>query len=186
MGTPELSDMAQLIGLLRGVNVASHNRIAMADLRRIVEGLGYENPRTLVQSGNVVFGSSDAAGVAASRIEEALGTELGLDVPVIVRTRAELAKVVERNPFAEIATQLKMYYVIFLSEKPDAKALGAIDAATYEPEVFEAHGREVYVWFPEGMHRAKLGHAFWEKRLKVTATARNWNTVQGLLEMASE
>jgi uncharacterized protein (DUF1697 family) len=176
----------ELIGLLRGVNLAGRNRIGMADLRELVAGLGYENPRTLVQSGNVVFGSSDPPGAAAKRIEEALARDAGLAVPVLVRTRAEIAAVVKRNPLAEHATVPKFHHVVFLSGKADPKVVREIDAARYAPEMFEAHGREIYVWMPGGAQGAKLGHAFWEKRLKLTATARNWNTVTKLLEMASE
>jgi uncharacterized protein (DUF1697 family) len=176
----------ELIGLLRGINLVTRNRLAMADLRRIVEGLGYENVRTLLQSGNVVFSSSDPADTAAKRIEEALVLDAGLDVPVLVRTRAEMAKVVKRNPLGEHVTEPRRYQVIFLSGKADPNVVREIDPAKYDPEMFAAHGREIYVWTPGGVHAAKLGHGFWEKRLKVTGTARNWNTVEKLLAMASE
>jgi uncharacterized protein (DUF1697 family) len=178
--------MARLIALLRGVNLASRNRVAMADLRRLMGELGYEDARTLLQSGNVVFTADEEPDAAARRIERAIAAELGLDIGVLVRTRDELARVVERNPLRESATEGKWYMVVFLSAEPDRAALAAIDAAGFEPEVFAADGREIYVWFPAGVQKARLTHAFWEKRLGVTATARNWNTVEKLLALADE
>jgi len=176
----------QLIGLLRGVNLGAHNRIPMADLRRIVEGLGYENPRTLVVSGNVVFGSSDAPGTAAKRIEEALAREAGLRVPVLVRTPQELARIVKRNPFGQHAAEGKFHHVIFLSGKADPKLVRDVDPEQYLPERFAVHGSEIFHFTPGGMQGAKLTYAFWEKRLGLKATARNWNTVEKLLAMTRE
>lgn len=176
----------QLIGLLRGVNLGAHNRIAMADLRRIVEDLGYEHPRTLVVSGNVVFGSSDPPATAAKRIEKALASEAGLNVPVLVRTAQELVRIVERNPFGQHAAEGKFHHVIFLSGKADPKLVREVDPEQYLPERFAAHGSEIYHLTPGGMQGAKLTYAFWEKRLELRATARNWNTVEKLAAMASE
>jgi uncharacterized protein (DUF1697 family) len=177
--------MAVLVGLLRGINLGARNRLGMAELRAVVEGLGYESPRTLLQSGNVVFGSPDSPDTTAKRIQDALARDAGLDVPVLVRTRAEMARIVKRNPLAEHATDPKFHHVMFLSGKADPAAVREIDAARYAPELFAAHGREVYVWMPGGTQASKLGHGFWEKRLGLAATARNWNTVTKLLEMAS-
>jgi|SRR3954452_1122441 uncharacterized protein (DUF1697 family) len=172
------------IALLRAVNLGSRNRIAMSDLRELMETLGYEEPRTLLQSGNVVYGAGEPADTAAERIRTALGSELGLEVGVIVRTRDELARVVAHDPLRAKATDPKRYMVTFLSGKPPAAAMRAVDAAKYEPELFAVKGREIYSWFPDGVQGARLTHAFWERRLKLTGTARNWNTVQKLLAMA--
>jgi uncharacterized protein (DUF1697 family) len=158
--------MARQIALLRGINLGPNRRLSMADLRDVMHGLGYEDAKTLLQ--------------------KRLARETGLEVDVLVRTRNELAKIVARNPLAEHVTDPKRYLVVFLSAKPKAKALGEVDAADFEPERFAVEGREIYTWLPGGVQKAKLTHAFWEKLLGVTATARNWNTVEKLLTLADE
>ena len=91
----------------------------------------------------------------------------------------------KRNPLGKHADNPKHHHVMFLSARPDPKLVAAVDPADYEPEMFELHGRELFMWWPAGAHKARLTHSFWERKLKVTATARNWNTVQRLLEMAA-
>jgi uncharacterized protein (DUF1697 family) len=182
--SPTIAGVARQIALLRGINLGSRNRVSMAELRTLVEGLGYEDVRTLLQSGNVVYGSTDGAATAARRIEEAVGRELGVDATVIVRTRSEIARVLEHDPLGKHASDPKRYLVVFLARKPSAKALGGLDPADYEPERFAAHGREVYLWLPAGVHKANLTHATVEKRLGIAGTARNWNTVEKLLALA--
>jgi uncharacterized protein (DUF1697 family) len=118
------------------------------------------------------------------RIEQALAREVGLEIPVLVRSRDELARVVARNPLGDVADDLKRYLVIFLSDKADRKLVAGVEAAAYEPERFAVHGREVYVWLPAGVHGGRLTQNFWERRLRVTATMRNWNTVEKLLALA--
>jgi uncharacterized protein (DUF1697 family) len=172
------------VALLRAVNLVRRNRIAMGDLRDLIHGLGYERARTLLQSGNVVYDSQDTPEKASERIRVALARELGLDVGVLVRTQADLKKIVAHNPLAGEATDPKRYMVTFLSDKPPAGLVGEVDASQYEPERFAVNGREIYTWFPDGVQGARLTHAFWERRLKLTATARNWNTVEKLLAMA--
>jgi uncharacterized protein (DUF1697 family) len=173
------------IGLLRGINVGGRNRIPMAQLRELMEALGYTGVETLLQSGNVAFGSTEPAATSERRIAKRLHDQTGLDVKVLVRTRAELAEVVKRNPLREHADNPKHHHVVFLSDRPDPKLLAAVDPADYAPEMFQLHGRELFMWWPAGAHKARLTHSFWERKLKVTATARNWNTVERLLELAS-
>lgn len=180
--------MARHVAFLRAVNLGSRNRIKMATLRELVESLGYEDVATHLQSGNVLFRSPGTTPAkAAKAIEDALAAQLDVTAPVIVRTRAELAAVVEANPLQDVATDPARHLVTFLSAKPDVKAraaLAAIDAAAYEPDVFAVEAREIHAWFPDGVQRSKLTNAFWEKRLGVTGTARNWKTVTKLLELA--
>jgi len=176
--------VARLVGLLRGVNVGKHNRVRMAELRRVIEELGYEDVRTLLQSGNVVFTTSDAASAAETKLRAAVKQELGLDVVILVRTRAELAAAVERNPLAEHASDPKRHLVVFLEAKPAARALDGVDAAEYERERFALHGRELYMWLPDGIYPAKLPKVLTDKRLGVASTARNWATVEKLLALA--
>jgi uncharacterized protein (DUF1697 family) len=109
---------------------------------------------------------------------------MAMDIPVVVRTAAELASVVRRNPLREQATDPKLHHVVFLSERPDPKLVKALEGEPIADELWMVDGREVFVWWPQGAHRARLTHAFLERRLNVTATARNWNTVEKLLAMA--
>jgi uncharacterized protein (DUF1697 family) len=172
------------VALLRGINVGRNKRIAMADLRALVEALGYEDVRTHLQSGNVVLTASVSPVRVAKAIADALGSKLGVDVRVLVRTERELASVVERNPLAAVATDPARLLVTFLSGKPDPKRLRALAPADFEPDVFRAGDREIYVWCPNGYAGTKLSHSFWEKQLGLIGTARNWRTVKRLLELA--
>jgi uncharacterized protein (DUF1697 family) len=173
------------VALLRGINLGSKNRVSMSQLRDLVTGLGYGDVETLVQSGNVVFSDDDPADVAAGRIQKALRKETGLDIAVMGRSGAELAAVVKRSPFGAALEDHRFHHVVFLDRAPDAGLVEAIDRERYLPETFDIDGREVYVLYPNGAGRARLTHGFWEKRLKVMATARNWNTVQRLAEMTA-
>jgi uncharacterized protein (DUF1697 family) len=173
------------VALLRGINVGAHKRIAMADLRAVLTDLGYEDVRTLLQSGNAVFtGGRATADKVARTVEDAVSRTFGMDVPVLVRTGAELTKVVRDNPFTEVADQGSRLVVSFLSAPPSRAVLGGFDAAAYEPELMYLAGREMYLWLPAGLIESKLMKALPEKRLGVTATVRNWNTVTKLAEMA--
>ncbi len=170
--------MSRQIALLRAINLAAHNRVSMTDLKALMEGLGYEDVRTLLQSGNVVFSGGDSPDAAARNIERALAADLGVKSQVLVRTQAELANVVARNPLGSVATDPKKLVVMFLSGKPDRRWLDELDPAKFEPERFAVHGREIYAWLPGGLGRSKLLASLTEKRLKVTATTRNWSTVE--------
>ncbi len=173
--------------LLRAVNVGGRNKIAMARLRELLEGLGYEAVRTHLQSGNAVL---RAVGKSPQRvgdeIEGVLAEGLGLEAKVLVRTKGELERVVAENPLLGVASNHSRMLVAFLSETPDHEVMRQLAPADFEPDVFAAGEREIYVWYPEGVQRTKLSNAFWEKRLGVVATGRNWNTVTRLLEMTGE
>jgi uncharacterized protein (DUF1697 family) len=176
------------VALLRAVNVGGHNRIAMADLRELLEGLGYGGVRTHLQSGNAVFtapGVSSAERLAGE-IEGALAEEVGLTVKVLVRTRSELARAIAANPLLDVAEDHARLLVTFLSHAPDPEALAALAPAEFEPDVFAVGEREIYAWYPEGSRATKLSNAFWERRLGVVASARNWKTVTRLLELMDE
>jgi uncharacterized protein (DUF1697 family) len=172
------------VALLRGVNVGGHAKIAMADLLKVVTGLGYEGVRTHLQSGNVVVTSGKAPATVARELERAIAAELGVEPKVVVRTRDELAEVIERNPFPEAVGEGSRLFVTFLSDAPAAGALGDLDPAEYVPDDFRLLGRELYLHCPDGMRDSKLAQVLSRKRLGVVATARNWNTVTRLLAIA--
>jgi uncharacterized protein (DUF1697 family) len=175
--------MPVLIALLRAVNLGPTNRVKMADLRSVLEREGYEDVRTLLQSGNVVLSSAKKPETVAREMERLIADELGVVTDVIVRTRDELADAIARNPIAEADEQPKRCQVSFLAGEPDPAAVERVAAIDVAPERFEVSGREAYAWHPDGLQRSKLARALGEG-LGVTATARNWNTVTKLLELA--
>ena len=143
-----------------------------------------QNVRTYVQSGNVVLDTRLKEKALTERVTELLRSEFELDVPVVTRTRDELAAVVELNPLGEVATEPKRYQVTFLSGELDDDAVARIASLAMGDEVFTAHGRELFTWHPEGVARSKLALGTADKKLGLTATARNWTTVTTLLDLA--
>ncbi|GII63656.1 hypothetical protein Skr01_37410 [Sphaerisporangium krabiense] len=169
------------VALLRGINVSPRTQIAMADLRALLEGLGYGDVRTHLRSGNALFtaGADDPAGIAG-RIRRRCAEKLGVGPAVILRTVPELRAVVEENPL-EIRDPAR-FMVAFQAEVPDRGVVDGIDPALYAPEEVAIGRRELYMYFPDGLRRTKLP-ALLEERSGVLATMRNWNTVTRLLEL---
>ena len=178
--------MPRHVVLLRGINVGGRRKIAMAELRELLGGLGYGDVRTLLQSGNVVLSSDLPPDRLAAELERQIEDGLGVDPAVIVRSRDELAAVVEHDPLRGVATDPRRYQVSFLSGEPDRDAAAALVEAVTEPERAVVSGREIYAWHPDGLQRSELAKllAASERRLGVAATARNWNTVTKLLALA--
>ena len=178
--------MPVVISLLRGVNVGGHNLIRMEALRAVCESLGLQDSQTYVQSGNVMFRTEERnLPRLAKQIEDAIERTFGFRPAVIVRTPAELKDVIARNPFAERrGIEPNKLLVVFLAGSPDENARAKVLAIKTDPEELRMEGRELYMYFPEGMARPKLTWMAIEKMLKIPATARNWNTVTKLLEMA--
>jgi uncharacterized protein (DUF1697 family) len=178
--------MATQIALLRGINVGAHNRIPMAELRNLLAKLGYPGARTLVQSGNIVLNAELAPDKLAAELERAITGRFGVQTPVVVRTRDELAEVVALDPLGDVADEHKLYQVSFLSAEPDPEAVAKLAQDDFAPECFVQVGREIYAWHPDGIHNSRLARMLSDKRLGVVATARNWKTTTKLLEMADE
>lgn len=175
--------MERQIALLRGINVGGHNKIGMAQLRDVLGELGFARVRTHLQSGNVVFDAGGSPEESARVVESGLADRFGASVPVLVRSRADFARVVDENPWQAVSDRAK-FLVVFLAGEPDPEVVRAARAEDHAPDVFEAGRREIYLWCPNGLRETKLSHAFWEKRLGLTATGRNWNTVTELRELA--
>jgi uncharacterized protein (DUF1697 family) len=174
------------IVLLRGINVGPRNRVAMPVLREALADAGFGGVRTYVQSGNVVLDSKAKPDKLAKTCERLIADTFDLDIAVVVRTRDELAEVVERNPLGDVADNPKRYQVTFLSEALDDDAVSGLADLAADDERLAAIGREVYAWHPGGAARSKLWAKLAGKGLGVTATARNWTTVTTLLGMADE
>ncbi len=178
--------MSTHVVLLRGINLGAHNRIPMAELRALLAELGYPDARTLVQSGNIVLSAELAPGKLAAELERAIASKFGVQTPVVVRTREELAAVVALDPLGDVAQEYKLYQVSFLSAEPDPEAVAKLAQGDFAPERFVYVGREIYAWHPGGIHSSRLARMLSDKRLGVVATARNWKTTTKLLEMADE
>jgi uncharacterized protein (DUF1697 family) len=176
------------ISLLRGINVASQNLIRMPELKRLYETLGFGEVVTYVQSGNVVFGAPDGIEAELEKsIEAEIQRSLGLSVTVLVRTPDEIERVIQRNPFThgrnEDATRL---YVTFLSSAPNGTELTALQSPNEDGDEFVLDGREIYLFCPNHYGRTRLNNNLFERKLKIPATTRNWNTVNTLFKMATE
>jgi uncharacterized protein (DUF1697 family) len=176
--------VARHVVLLRGINLAGRNRVAMPELRKALEEAGFEDIRTYVQSGNVVLSSEAAPATVARECEQLIAERFGLNIDVVVRTRDEVAEVVKRNPLGKVASDPKRYQVTFLDGKLDRDAVKKLEAAAADEEQFVVDGREVYAWTPAGVARSKLWSTLAGRSLGVTATSRNWTTVTKLLELA--
>lgn len=171
------------VALLRGVNVGRSRRVEMARLRALLADLGYQDVRTHLNSGNAVFRAGTPPEQTGRAIAAGIAEHLGLDVPVLVRTADELAAVVAANPLRDIATDPARYLVVFLPDAPEPAVLADLDPGAFAPEAFRLDGREVYLWCPNGVHRAVLPAELESRGL--VGTARNWNTVTRLLDLAT-
>ena len=178
--------MTSLVSLLRGVNVGGYHKIRMEELRKVYEALGFEGVQTLLQSGNVVFRTRERnLTKLAGRIEDAIEQRWGFRPAVILRTGAEMAEVMARNPFAgRKDVEPAKLAVVFLASDPGEEVREAVRRIPCEPEELRIEGREMFIYFPNGMGRPRLSMPLVERALKVAGTARNWNTVRKLCELA--
>ncbi len=178
--------MAVIICMLRGVNVGGKHKIKMEALRALCESLGLRDAKTLLQSGNVVFRIERRDLVLLTKkIEGGIERKFGFHSDVILRTSSELRDVIARCPFAKRAgVDASRLLVSFLVSDPGAEARANVLRIKADPEELRIDGREVYIYFPNGMARPKLSMALVERTLKTSWTGRNWNTVRKLLEMA--
>jgi uncharacterized protein (DUF1697 family) len=167
----------QQIALLRGINVGRAKRIAMADLRALVEGLGYGDVRTLLNSGNVVFTvSGKVKSDAASRIETAIATQLGISSRVTVLTAAELDAVVEENPLLDIADDPSRLLVAVLNDKADRTRLEPLLKEDWAPDALALGERVAYMWCSGGLLESRLADTV-GRVLRDAVTSRNWATI---------
>lgn len=164
--------------LLRGINLGKR-QLKSAELKAVVESLGYTDVKTLLASGNVVFtaGEKDAAALERT-LHDALAKQTGLKSEIFVRSPGEMAAIVAANPFAEVARDRpSQLVVIFHRAKIDPAPLDRLMAGYDGPERVKPVGRELYIDFPDGQGRSNLHPAMGKARLDPVNTARNWNTV---------
>lgn len=180
-----MANLETYIALLRGINVGGNRKLPMASLVELVAEAGGRQAKTYIQSGNVIFQAPAGEGEhVATRLTEAIAARFGYDVPVIVRTVSELEAVASRHPFFADDANLALLHVLFLADAPGPEAIASLDPDRSPPDVFEVRGREVYVHYRGGAGTSKLTNDYVERKLNTKSTARNWRTVQTLLEMA--
>ena len=167
------------VALLRAVNLPSHNKAGMAELRKLLAELGFEDVQSLLQSGNLVFRSeSRTSGQLEGLLEAEAKKRLGLETDFFVRTASEWKTLVAGNPFPEEAERDPGHLIVmFLKAEPDAKDVAALQAAIKGREVVRAKGRHAYIVYPDGIGRSRLTNVLIEKKLGSRGTGRNWNTV---------
>lgn len=188
--------MTTYIALLRGINVGGSARIAMKDLRTLFAGMGFEDVRTYLQSGNVVFrapapdtagpaapGTRRPAGLAAG-IEKRIADDLGVSCTVLLRTGDSLARTLAANPYTGRDDDPAKLHVTFLAREPTAEEAARLELPAGETAVFTLVGDEIHLHVPDGYGRTRLNNAFIERRLGMRATTRNWKTVTALHELA--
>ncbi len=178
----------KMVSLLRGINVGGHKKIRMADLRSLYEDLGHGQVASYIQSGNVVFETSDRSRDRVRRgIQDAIADRFGFDVPVELRSHRELDAILKNSPFGKVdlATEGALIGVAFLAARPADARIADLYQIVRAPEEVAVVGKDVYLRYPHGFGRAKLTHTHIESKLGTAATTRNWKTVQKLWELSA-
>jgi uncharacterized protein (DUF1697 family) len=180
--------MPVLVSMLRGVNVGGHAQIKMDALRALYSSLKFENPQTYVQSGNVIFGTGERdLQKIAKRLQQAIEKQFACRPEIMLRTVDELRSVIKKNPFAKRAgIEPGKLLVTFLAADPGNQARKTLLEQKFAPEELHAMGRELYIYFPDGMGRSKFPWRSVDKILQTPGTGRNWNSVTKILEMAEK
>jgi uncharacterized protein (DUF1697 family) len=178
--------MPVFISFLRAVNVGGHNIVKMDALRALYESLGFRNPHTYVNSGNVVFHAKERnAALLTKKIQDSIEKKFAFRPAIVLRSAEELRAIIAANPFAKRRDiEPGKFLVTFLAETPAAEALAAALKIKTDPEELRIVGSEVFIYFPNGMGRPKMSWPSIERALKTTGTGRNWNTVNKLLAIA--
>jgi uncharacterized protein (DUF1697 family) len=176
------------IAMLRGINVGGHKRIKMEQLRRSFEGLGFEQVKTYIQSGNVVFKTTKLPAVELSKkIKEKLLSEFGFSVSVISRTADEMSKTIENNPFLQDrGIDQEKLHVTFLSDAPSPITLKRLADLTTAPDQSRCLDKEVYLYLPKGVSESGLMKTSLDRVLLVVTTTRNWKTVNQLSQVCKD
>jgi uncharacterized protein (DUF1697 family) len=179
--------MSTFISILRGINVGGHKKILMEDLKKVYEAMGFTEITTYVQSGNVIFktAQNNSDPLLSDKIENAIKEKYSFHVPVIIRTVDEMRLTISSNPFLqEDGIDSEKLHVTFLDQEPSPTDISAITRYDFSPDRFRILGKEVYLYCPESYGNTKLSNDFFEKKLHVKATTRNWKTVLRLGELS--
>ena len=178
--------MSRYVVLLRGINVGIGRKVPMADLKKLCESLGLKNVQTYIQSGNLIFELEQPEPISAleTRLQKAFSEAFGFGIPVLIRTAAEWADSIAKNPFLnEEHLDIDRLHLTCLKELPSPDLLEKIKTFQYLPDRFEIVDRDVFIFCAAGYGTSKLVNSFFESKLKTQATTRNWKTVMQLNEM---
>jgi uncharacterized protein (DUF1697 family) len=170
------------VALLRAINLGAKRRVSMPRLREVLTAQGFGEVRTHLASGNVLLDSALGEAELARQLTAIIQAKFALDVPVVLRTAEELAAVVAADPLGDVATDPSRYSVTFFPVVPDEERVAALPQA--DGGTYAVRGRELYLWLPDGVMQSPMGKWKWDRLLGVDGTARNWNTVQKLVELA--
>jgi len=169
--------------------MTGHNSIKMAELSVLYKNLGFNDSETFIQSGNVIFRSDTTLPVPdiALKIENAIHEKFNYNVPVLIRTPDEMRKFISVNPFlSETDFNPAKMAVLLLYEEPLKSQIQKVIDINYPPDKFKIIGREIFIYCPNGFGKTKLNTNFFEKKMSVTGTARNWNTINTILSIAEK
>lgn len=178
--------MTTKIAILRGINVSGKRKILMADLRKMVKKIGLGESKTFIQSGNVFFQSNEDNKQLESQIAAGINTKFGFEVPVIVKDSKALEVAISNNPFYKQKEEISKLHLTFLKNKPAEEKINEITAIDSGADQFVIDGNNAFICYEGKYHESKLTNNFFEKKLKVVATTRNWKTVLKLLELSHE
>ena len=179
--------MGEFVALLRAINVGGHRKLPMVELRELAETLGLEQPRTYIQSGNLIFGSKDKAPELEAKLEAAIQKKFGIAVPVIIRPASKWNALVAANPFPDVAEAEPNRLMMMLSKSPPAPGVAdALAERSRDGERIRAAGGALWIHYPGGAGTSKLAPSLIDRAIGSPATARNWRTVLKLQEMLSE
>jgi uncharacterized protein (DUF1697 family) len=181
---PAVPSATRYVALLRGINVGKARQVSMPRLTEVLTARGHADVRTHLRSGNVVLTSPLSERKLAADVSAAIGEEFGFDVPVVVRSGAQLGTVTADNPFADLATDPARYLVTFLAAEPDPARVRELPPAEGGGE-YLVRGRELYLWLPDGISGTPIAAWNWDRLLGEPGTARNWRTVERLAELAA-
>ncbi|HEX8267875.1 MAG TPA: DUF1697 domain-containing protein [Pyrinomonadaceae bacterium] len=174
--------MTKYVAFLRGINVGGRTSIKMERLREVFASLGFQNIKTYIQSGNVIFETDETDGdKLSSKIESAVEKEF-FKTNVMVRSAEEIKEAIKNNPFAGEEFDEKLFHLVFLSEKLSDEKAEMLLSNNREMEKFAVRNREVYCLLRDGVADSLLGKKYIDNKLKTPATARNWRTVNKILE----
>ena len=172
------------IALLRGINVGGNTMIKMADLKEEFEKLGFKNVVSYINSGNLAFDTAKTSeSKLIAKIEGAVEKLCGRNVEVMIREQGDIGRILSNNPFDGQYESHKEMHVLFLKDEMPAEKSALLADAALPGERYEVNGREIYCHLPTGVADSLMTKGFFEKKAKVSTTARNWRTVEKLAEL---
>ncbi len=180
--------MVKYIALLRGINVSGQKIIKMADLQNLFKSLNFSNVRTYIQSGNIVFKTSiKSKSTIKTKIEEAIKNSYNFSVNTLIKQKEEIEDIITKDPFRKIKDlDYSKVYVTFLHSFPEKSLIELLAEYKSKNDKFIIMDEQIYLYCPDGFGRTKFTNNFFENKLKISATTRNWKTINKLVEITNE